>query len=67
MTHMLFIEKRKHQVESRSASILISNYWAPALGRASASHVPTEGNAGNGKDPLPSLSVSSRINTGHTY
>ena len=67
MTHMLFIEKRRHQVESQSASTLVGNYWALALGRASASHVPTEGNTGNGKDPLPLLSGSSRINTGHTY
>ena len=67
MTHMLFIEKRRHQVESQSASILVGNHWAPALGRARASHVPPEGHAGNGKDPLPSLSGSSRINTGHTY
>ena len=68
MTHTLLIGKQRHQVESQVAIILISNYWAPALGRARKSHVPTEGNAGKGKEPsLPSLSGNSRINTGHIY
>lgn len=68
MTHLLFIEELRHELDSPAAFILISNYYTPALGRARTNFVPRESYAGEGKEhSLPSLSGSFRINTSHIY
>lgn len=64
---MLFIEELRQPADGQAAVMLISSHWAPASGRASTDHVPREGNAGKGKDSLPSLRGSSRVNTGDIY